>query len=183
MIYEILELSPHQVEMEHDQIVRVYAEAFAAPPYLRDDADAAIFSLTLSSHTQREGFKMLAARPAGQTRIDGFAYGYITRPGQWWHEQVKQAMPPEMAADWLDGSFELVELAVSPIAQGQRLGSRLHDGLLDCIPYSRALLSTRQEETTALKLYRKRGWVPLVSNFLFAGHPMPYQIMGLILPG
>jgi ribosomal protein S18 acetylase RimI-like enzyme len=108
----------------------------------------------------------------------GFAYGYTTGPGQWWHEQVARAMPPEQIVRWLSGAFELVEFAVTPHAQGLGLGSQLHDSILRGLPNRTAVLSTMQSETVALKLYRKRGWVALLQNFIFPGGARTYLIMG-----
>lgn len=78
--------------------------------------------------------------------------------------------------------FEFVELAVLLQAQGHRLGGRLHDAITMGLPQRATLLSTYQAETTAMQLYRKRGWVTLLDNFLFAGNvKQPFVIMGLDL--
>jgi ribosomal protein S18 acetylase RimI-like enzyme len=90
-------------------------------------------------------------------------------------------MDPAAAQRWLTDTFELVELAVAPHAQGRGIGSRLHDTLLADLPHQAAVLSTIQSETVALKLYRKRGWTVLLENFFFPGTSKPYIIMGLTL--
>ena len=49
------------------------------------------------------------------------------------------------------------------------------------VPSRTAMLSTIQAETTALQLYRKRGWLVLLDHFMFPNTPAPFQIMGLDL--
>lgn len=171
-------LSPAEVEAARSDFREVYQAAFALPPYNRDAGVADGFAATLVRHVGRAGFRALVAREAETGRVLGFAYGYATGPGQWWHETVARAMPTEQIERWLEGAFELVEFAVSPHAQGQGLGSRLHDGLLQGLAYRTAVLSTMQSETVALKLYRKRGWVTLLDNFIFPGGARNYLIMG-----
>lgn len=171
-------LTPAEVQAARGQLREVYLQAFAQPPYSRDAGVADGFAATLVRHLDREGFRALVAKEDDTGHIVGFAYGYATGPGQWWHEQVARAMPPEQIARWLSGAFELVEFAVLPRAQGQGLGSRLHDTLLQDLPFRTAVLSTMQSETVALQLYRKRGWVTLLQNFIFPGGARSYRIMG-----
>ena len=171
-------LNPAEVEAARDELREVYQLAFALPPYNRDAGVAEGFASSLVRHLGREGFRALVARDQAAGRVVGFAYGYVTGPGQWWHEQVARAMSPEQITRWLSGAFELVEFAVAPRAQGHGLGSRLHDTLLQDLPYRTAVLSTMQSETVALKLYRKRGWAPLLQNFIFPGGARNYMIMG-----
>ena len=83
---------------------------------------------------------------------------------------------------WLEGAFELAELAVRPPLQGRGIGGRLHDHLLADRPHRTAVLSTLQEETRALHLYRSRGWRTLLEHFSFSGVGRVYRIMGLDLP-
>ncbi len=171
-------LSPSEVEAARSEFREIYQLAFALPPYNRDAGVADGFAASLVRHVGREGFRAMVAREDGTGHLLGFAYGYATGPGQWWHEQVARAMPAELCERWLDGAFELVEFAVLPRAQGLGLGSRLHDGLLQVLPFRTAVLSTMQSETVALKLYRKRGWVTLLQNFIVPGGARNYMIMG-----
>lgn len=179
MISTTLEfLSPAEVEAARAGFREVYQLAFARPPYSRDAGVADGFAASLMRQVTRDGFRALAAREQDTGALVGFAYGYATGPGQWWHEQVARAMPPEQIERWLLGAFELVEFAVAPRAQGQGLGSRLHDTLLQGLPYRTAVLSTMQSETVALHLYRRRGWVNLLEHFIFPGGARTYLIMG-----
>jgi ribosomal protein S18 acetylase RimI-like enzyme len=162
------------------QMGDIHAEAFSGPPYYETLGDALTFSGRLPFHIQRRGFKAhIAVDGTAPERILGYAYGYDSQPDNWWRMQVSSKMTPEMAADWLENCFELVELAVLPAFQGKSLGARLHDSLLTGLAHRTAVLSTAQKETPALRLYRKRGWETLLDQFTFSGAAVTFLIMGL----
>lgn len=170
-------LEPAQVQAARPQFRAVYYTAFAAPPYSRPEAVADSFADSLARHVQRDGFRCAAGLDENGVVV-GFAYGYTTSAGLWWHDLVARVMGPGLAREWLADSFELVEFAVAPEAQGRGLGSRLHDAVLAGLPHAAAVLSTMQAETTALQLYRRRGWQAVLHNFYFPGGSRPYLIMG-----
>jgi ribosomal protein S18 acetylase RimI-like enzyme len=174
----IIRLTAGEANQAADELQEVYAATFTRPPYNETVSEAARFSAMLSQHAAREGFCCFVARQQSDGRIVGMAYGYSCQPGQWWHDQIARALTPDSARRWLDGSFELAELAVVPAAQGQRLGSRLHDTLLASLSQRTAVLSTIQAETVAMQLYRKRGWLTLCSGFAFPNSHRRYVIMG-----
>lgn len=156
-------------------LIQVYHEAFSQPPYR--GVDAAAFADILLRHAERASFTGLVAEEDGA--VVGFAYGYTGEPGGWWYDQVRARLPAETAETWLDAPFELAELAVAPRAQGRGLGARLHDELLVLASRSheRAVLSTLDAETPAMRLYRRRGWQVLASHFRFRSGPT-YRILG-----
>ena len=158
----------------------VYEAAFAGPPYDRPPVAATAFGDALQRHTTYAGFALWVARLTPAADPCGFAYGYTGGSGWWWN-QVAPALPPATRGAWAADYFELVELAVAPAAQGRGIGGRLHDLLLASRAERTALLTTHQTETTALTLYRKRGWVTLVAPFFFGGGGDPFRIMGLDL--
>lgn len=135
------------------------------------------FAASLPEHTARAGFRFVGALTGAEVLV-GFAYGFTSRPGQWWYDVVLAGMPADLAATWLAEPFQFTEIAVDPDFQGRGLGSRLHDALLEGLPQRRAVLSTLQADTAAHRLYVKRGWVLLRDNFFFPGVPRRYQIMG-----
>ncbi|MDQ2806595.1 MAG: GNAT family N-acetyltransferase [Chloroflexota bacterium] len=164
-----------------DAICAVYGAAFAAPPYARGPAATAAFADTLTRHVGRQAFRCRVARDGASGAILGFAYGYPSAPGHWWHDLVARALGSDQSRRWLADAFELVELALWPTYQGQGIGGRLHDALLVEVAQPVAVLSTRQEETAALALYRRRGWTALRRDFHFSGGAAPWMIMGLDL--
>ncbi|MDX1663122.1 MAG: GNAT family N-acetyltransferase [Candidatus Promineifilaceae bacterium] len=179
----IVALSPAETGAALDEIVHVYTAAFAPPPYSRGRRQASNFKRTLGRQFDRGGFKMIVAYHGSHHKLVGFGYGYTCREGQWWHDQVAAAMPPARYQRWLEDAFEIAELAVLPAMQGRGIGGHLHDTLLAERPHRTAVLSTLQEETRGLHLYRSRGWRTLLENFSFSGVRKPYRIMGRDLPG
>jgi ribosomal protein S18 acetylase RimI-like enzyme len=148
----------------------VYRSAFQAAPYLETDADAERFaSDVLPRHAAREGFRLIVAHGSDGDLV-GFGYGYTSAPGQWWHDRVAGALG-EPVASWLPGAFEVVSLAVRGDRQGQGIGGRLLDELVEGV--ERGVLSVWENAPLAVSLYVGRGWqvlgrTPLVEG----GRPM-----------
>lgn len=176
---EIVLLSSRQAAAHQNDIAEVYRGAFGMPPYHENEVDVERFERSFLRHVERRDFRCFVAREGEQ--VLGFAYGYPGEPGGWWREAVAGALSPAMMQTWLDDYFEFAELAVSPSAQGRHLGSQLHDALLQGLSQRTAALSAYQGDTAAMRLYRRRGWVPLIGDFKFPGNSMRFVIMGLHL--
>ena len=129
-------------------------------------------------HARRDGFRFVAAFAPGG-RLAGFVYGYTGASGQWWHDKVAAALDADTRATWLDPPhFELTELAVDPPYQGRGVGSRLHDAVLDGLPFDRALLSALADNGPVLRFYARRGWRVLLDELRFEpGRPV-FSILG-----
>ena len=139
----------------------VFAAAFGAPGY--DEAEAERFAgEQLPTHGARDDFKLVVAR--SEDGIVGFAYGFTGRRGQWWSDRIAAAISPELAAEWIGGHFEVVELAVHPDAQRNGLGTALMDALMTGLSHRRALLTTYADDGPAPRLYRRLGWQVLVPD-------------------
>jgi GNAT superfamily N-acetyltransferase len=177
----LIALTAGEAQGRQPEIVAVYRAAFAPPPYNRGESAVGRFAESFARHCRQPGFQCLAVELAPGRPIAGFAYGYRSQPGQWWHDHVAATLGEKLTRRWLGDCFELVELAVHPASQGQGAGSRLHDGLLGGRRQRTAALSTIQAETTALQLYRRRGWVTVLEDFFFPGVATPFLIMGLDL--
>ena len=175
---EILTLTPGETRPLFSQMVAVYQAAFASAPYYETLGDVLTFEGRLPFHARWKGFRCVVARQAPNAPITGFAYGYTTQPDTWWHAQVMTQFSASQIRQWLSDCFEFVELGVDPSFQGQGIGGLLHDALLRGLPHQTAVLSTPQQQTNALHLYQKRGWIDLLQNFHFAGVAMTYRIMG-----
>lgn len=138
-------------------------------------------SVTTRRHTSHRGFACRAAvRPDGT--LVGFGYGYTTTAGQWWHDLVRKALSPAVAADWLADAFELSEMHVLPNYQGRGVGRRLLTSLAEGIPHRSMLLSTPDGDTRAFRLYRAMGFQDLARNYLFPGDARPFAVLGARLP-
>jgi len=162
-------------------VVDVYREAFGESPYFEGETEVSRFAdEVLPRHAVREGFRCVVARDGGG--VVGFAYGYTSAAGQWWHDWVASLLDAAAVDEWMADAFELVELAVRPAVQGTGIGGRLHDAVLMGLAHRTALLSTVDDDTPARRLYRRRGWVPLRAGLRPSPAGPPVLFMGLRLP-
>ena len=168
----ILDWDRDELERRRDELLDVYAEAMGV------SASAARARRPIvSAHLDRPGLRTVAATD-DRGRLVGVAYGYLGEPGQWWHDQVSDALPPDLARTWLTGSFEVCELHVRPALQGQGLGRTLLDRLLAGPPSHAAVLTTPDKETRARGFYRAAGWTDLLRGLMFPGDPRAFAVLG-----
>jgi GNAT superfamily N-acetyltransferase len=130
----------------------------------------------LLSHLDRPRLRAVAAYE--DDRLVGVTYGYLGAPGQWWHDQVRQAMPAGLAQTWLASPFEVCELHVRPAQQGLGIGRALMDALLLGTGATTAVLTTPDQETRARHFYRAGGWVDLVRAMVFPGDVRVFAVLG-----
>jgi ribosomal protein S18 acetylase RimI-like enzyme len=141
----------------------------------------------MAGHAGNPGFRALAVRDDGTGEPVGFGYGFHGAAGQWWHDTVSRALAArsgdQAAAAWLDDSFEVAELHVVPGHQGHGVGAGVLLRLTAGRAERTALLSTRDADTPARRLYRGTGFTDLLTAFrFFPGSEPPYAVMGAELP-
>lgn len=180
MAIEIISVSPDEfVEMElRDQLARIFYAVYTSAPFFDNEADVALSLFGIERYAERPDFRCLLARDTARDEVVGFAFGHILLPGNSWWDNVPPAMTEEAREHWLKDCWVLVEFAVKPKWQGQGVGGRLHDTVLAGLPHATAVLSTPQMDTNALALYRKRGWVTVLSDFSFPNIYGHYLILG-----
>lgn len=174
MIPLVAPWSAQELGARADDVLDVYAEAMGVTR-----ADARGRRSILTSHLDRDG--LLAVAACDDDRLVGIAYGYLGRPGQWWHDQVKTAMDASLASIWLTDAFEVCELHVRPPWQGTGLGRDLLAQLLAGTPARTAVLTTPDADTRARRFYRTGGWVDLARDVRFPGDPRTFAVLGLLL--
>ena len=153
------------------EVLDVYAEAMEV-----DKVAARGRRNILASHLDRAGLRAVAAEQ--DDALVGIAYGYLGARGQWWHDQVRAAMGEQLAAEWLDGSFEVCELNVRPELNGTGLGRGLLAALLAGPPARTAVLTTPDLDTRARRFYRLGGWQDLRRGLVFPGDPRVFAVLG-----
>jgi ribosomal protein S18 acetylase RimI-like enzyme len=165
-----------QLAQRMNEAMAIYVVAMNYPTYA-----GAQRSVTAQGHTSYAGFACRAAlRSDG--RLVGFAYGYTSSAGQWWHDLVRRAVSAQIAAEWLRDAFELSEMHVLPHYQGAGIGRRLLTSLAAAITHQSILLSTPDSDTRAFRLYRSLGFVDLVRDHRFPGDARPFAVLGARLP-
>jgi ribosomal protein S18 acetylase RimI-like enzyme len=166
-------IEPLDLASRVDEALAVESAAFGRPaePFRRE---------SYLRHMTYPAFAALGATSDDQ--LVGFGYGHTDAQGQWWHDQIADAMAAAGHDAWLHGAFVLVELHVRPEFQGQGLGRSLLTQLLVDRTEQRAMLSAHDSETPARRLYRRIGFVDLLTDFRFAGTDRPFAVMGSHLP-
>ena len=178
----VRELGPAEFIVRLDQLIAVYAAAMRPPAEL-----LAGRRTIMAGHAGNPGFRALAVTDDGTGETVGFGYGFHGAAGQWWHDTVSRALASrsgdQAAAAWLDDSFEVAELHVVPGHQGHGVGAGVLLQLTDGRAERTALLSTRDADTPARRLYRGTGFTDLLTAFrFFPGGDPPYAVMGAELP-
>jgi len=141
----------------------------------------------MERHVRYPRFHCLAASTGTPPDpIIAFAYGFHGQRGQWWHDLVVSAVTAtvggRLASYWLADSFEVGEVHVHPTYQARGIGRHMLLGLTAGRTERTAVLSTRDAESPARRLYRKLGFTDLLTNFSFPGGPERYAVMGAELP-
>jgi ribosomal protein S18 acetylase RimI-like enzyme len=185
------ELGPGEFRSSIRALVAVYAAAMNPPERTLSGREA-----IMERHAASPGFRGFTALADG--RLAGFTYGFHGEAGQWWHDMVAAALATRsgMAAPtaegagpdgtrpggWLDDTFEVAELHVLPLWQGNGIGRSLLLLVTDGRPERTAVLSTADAPTRARRLYRGVGFTDLLRDFRFSGSEPPYAVMGATLP-
>jgi ribosomal protein S18 acetylase RimI-like enzyme len=140
----------------------------------------------MERHARNPDLRALAAVDEQTRELVGFAYGFRGAQGQWWHDVVKAAIAAQhggqAARDWLESALEIAEVHVHPDFQARGIGRQLVLMLAADRPERTVLLSTRDAESPARRLYRSVGFTDLLVNFVFPGGGPPYAVMGAPLP-
>lgn len=175
----IVRTNPAALQRDHLLLVEAFQVSFAI-----DMAEAAQYVANLHRHGQRPDFRCILAREGDRRGpLLGFAYGYTSQPGQWYHDTLAPALGPARTAHWLMGAFEFVEFGVIPTSRRRGIGALLHDATFAGLPHRAAILSTQADNAVALGFYRRRGWQTLLDGFVFPSGQLPFVILGRTLPG
>jgi ribosomal protein S18 acetylase RimI-like enzyme len=138
----------------------------------------------MAAHATYPGFRALVG--TADDDLAGFCYGFHGAPGQWWHVRVSYGLAAShgqaAARRWLADTFELAELHVIPAYQGLGIGSNLLLKTIGRISERHVVLSTRDTESVARRMYRGLGFTDLLTGFRFDGSEPPYAVMGAELP-
>ena len=163
------------------QLVPVYAAAMRPEPGQLPGRRA-----TMERHAGYPDFRALAVSPHPGGPVIAFAYGFRGEAGQWWHDLVVSGATARLGAPlaraWLQHALEVAEVHVHPDHQGRGIGRSMLLRLAAGRPERTAVLSTRDAETTARRLYRSLGFTDLLTGFCFPGDGPPYAVMGAVLP-
>lgn len=177
----IFELSRPDFLASISELLAIYAAAMGAAPDELPTRQA-----IMERHAGNPGFRAVVVTAGEPEHIIAFTYGFRGVPGQWWHDVVRAGIIANSgapaAADWLDYVLEIAEVHVHPDFQARGIGRRMMLALTAGRSEHTALLSTRDAQTPARKLYRSLGFADLLTSFLFPGGGPRYAVMGATLP-
>jgi ribosomal protein S18 acetylase RimI-like enzyme len=175
-----VELTVDELRARLPEALDIYVTAMRYPPGTAEQR-----APMWLAHMLRQSWRCVAALD-GEGALIGISYGYQGAAGQWWHEQVRRGLlvsAGSTAVDaWMTDYFELTELHVRPTAQGRGLGEGLLRHLLDGVRAGTTLLSTPEGTSRAWRLYRRMGFQDVLRDYLFAGDPRPFAVLGQCLP-
>lgn len=131
-----------------DEILPVYEEVYAEPPYLEGPRDVADFLERFGRQARRPGFRTAVAHDeAGQ--VAGFAFGYRLPADTTWWDSALAPLPSGFTAETGERTFVIIELAVRARHRRRGIARRLHDALLDGQRVERVTLTMRPEPEAA----------------------------------
>lgn len=140
------------------------------------DTDAQSFAEgTYPKHVGWPGFRLFIA--AIDANPLGFIYGYQSLPGQWWHDEVRDALIQANQGHWLENALELAEIAVLPQFQGRGIGTRLIDAFLSEVAQP-VLLALEASDERTHTLYAAQGFHDVLTEFRYTGFDDRIIVMG-----
>jgi len=164
-----------------ESFVTIYAAAMAANP---DELPSR--AAIMERHAANPGFRALAVYSGTPSHIIAFTYCFHGQRGQWWHDVVHAGITARandaIADSWLGDVVEIAEVHVHPDYQARGIGRRMVLTLASERTERTAVLSTRDGETPARRLYRSLGFADLLTGFVFPGGGPAYALMGATLP-
>lgn len=177
----IRELAQAEFLAELDLLVAIYAAAMSPDP-----ADVPGRRNIMQRHAGNRGFSAITVSADHGGPVIAFAYGFRGETGQWWHDVVLSALTGSggeaRAAAWMADVMEIAEVHVHPDYQHRGTGRSMLLALTAGRPERTALLSTRDADSTARRLYRGLGFADLLTGYGFPGGGLRYAVMGAVLP-
>jgi GNAT superfamily N-acetyltransferase len=177
----VTELDPPGFLARLDEVVAIYAAAMRPDP-----ADLPGRRYIMQRHAANPNFRALAVSEWPGGPLTAFSYAFRGQAGQWWHDVVlagiTTAAGSQAASGWLSSAMEIAEVHVHPDYQRRGTGRRMLLTLTAGRSERTALLSTRDAESPARRLYRDLGFSDLLTGYSFPGGSPPYAVMGAVLP-
>lgn len=162
-------------------VARLYADAFAEPPYGEDAARNLVeFPARVSRYVaEKPEFRLLVAAEAGEPI--GFVLGTGIGPGDWWWDRLDETLAEPQRSRWLEQQqFGVAELVVRSASRRSGVGRALMREVLAGLPYDSALLGCFPDAVAPQRLYASLGWT-LIDPHAALSETHPTQIMGIRL--
>jgi GNAT superfamily N-acetyltransferase len=136
-----------------DDMVEVYSEVYAEPPYNSGSLwqrDA--FLDRTRRQVARAGFHIIHTR-SQDGEIIGYSFGVPFEQGRWWSSNASDPPVEILSAT----KFAVIELILRKPWRGRGIGRQMHDRLLKDRPEQYAIL-TAHPMAPARRMYQRWGW-------------------------
>ncbi|WP_016698633.1 GNAT family N-acetyltransferase [Actinoalloteichus spitiensis] len=124
---------------------------------------------------------LLALGVRERSRLVAVAVGWPCGHHPSWPAMVGPALLATGNLHWLEGSFELAELQVSPEHHGQGLGTALLRAVEESTALDRIVLQANVANRRAREFYRRRGFRVLSGPYQWLRRPR-FLVLGARLP-
>ncbi|MER2511980.1 MAG: GNAT family N-acetyltransferase [Nitrosomonas ureae] len=132
----------------------LYLAAFAKAPHFVNEEKSHSFISNYDEWTKKPGFQLLIAY--SENTPVGFCFGWSSVKKDYWYEKFIAAEPALESV--LMDCFELVDIGVSPSAQGMGVGKQLMKEITTSTPHKNLLLIVAPNNLEAKSLYLRMGW-------------------------
>lgn len=139
-----------------DELVDLYAEVYAEPPYEWGKEHAELFAERFHGQRQQDGFTLIEAREHGQ--LVGMGFGVTLLPNTPWWRNLTVPVDESITREYPNRTFALVELLVRGPWRRRHIAEEVHSRLLSRRVEERATLTVLPAATAAQAAYRKWGW-------------------------
>jgi GNAT superfamily N-acetyltransferase len=139
-----------------DELVDLYTDVYAEPPYRWGQEHAELFAQRFHGQRQQDGFTMVEVRDESQ--LVGIGFGVTLLPSTPWWQNLTVPTSEEITHEYPSRTFALVELLVREPWRRRHIAETVHDRLLDNRVEERATLTVLPAATAARAAYRKWGW-------------------------
>lgn len=149
--YTIRQLDRAESTRRSDEVVQLYGEVYAEPPYNEGPEQQAGYVDRLRDESASPGFELVVAEDAG--KIIGFVYGLTLASDQWW----PQALTPEPTFTRGQPKYMVCEFVVKKEHRGRGIGGHLLSSLLSARTEPWATLCSNPA-APARQIYQRWGW-------------------------
>lgn len=153
---EFAQVASEQAMWQLDELVDLYANVYAEPPYEWGQEHAELFAQRFHGQRQQDGFTLIEARDGDQ--LVGVGFGVTLLPTTPWWRNLTTPLDEAVTQEYPNRTFALVELLVRASWRRQHIAEAIHGRLLDNRVEERATLTVLPAAEAAQAAYRKWGW-------------------------
>jgi hypothetical protein len=149
-------VGPDEAAQHVDELIAVYREVYAEPPYEWGTEHAELFSERFAAQRRNAGFSLVEARD--RDKLIAFGFGVTLPSTTTWWQQLLTPLPDDMTREYVGRTFVLMSLLVRRPWRRQHVAETIHARLMQDRHEERATLTVLPAATAAQAAYAKWGW-------------------------